>query len=480
MFFIKKIICHFRKKHILLPVLFYIVFSICKRLNILSKLEKLKNDNIQYSLHCFKCLINESDEKTTSQVFFGHNGLPGYVFSFKLGSKKQILYASQSRNQASSYFIKRIYEKEDIECKSISSFNIKQDVYGHDIHPDKFVYSSFDSKIHLFKIENTCIFNNFICEKNNNILILDAHNDPSDSLAGYSSLIPGIYCPTQRDYLSFHKKSREEDNEKPIHLDDGYLLSSKYSSNFFHFLYEDLIKIKDIDNIFADSAMPIYVPDNLFPQQYEVLSLICDVKNLRLISHKKKYTVSSLFYSQIPSYVSDNIHTKGSDRFRISPDHLLYLREKVMKNISCSDNKFPSRIYLQRKGRSVLNFFFIKKVLQKHKVKIIDPGKMSFFDQFNLFLGAELIIGAAGAGFSNILFCRPGTKIIVLNSERHAENCVFSTIAKILELDYKMLVGPPLYRKGKLMDYLGGNMVSFLSPFFISPKKLNAMLNRVW
>ena len=74
--------------------------------------------------------------------------------------------------------------------------------------------------------------------------------------------------------------------------------------------------------------------------------------------------------------------------------------------------------------------FVIKKKFEIHK-----PETISFKNQINLFRNSSIIIGAHGAAFTNIIFCKPGTKIIEIIPKDHP-NKKCQRICKILNLRY--------------------------------------------
>ncbi len=63
------------------------------------------------------------------------------------------------------------------------------------------------------------------------------------------------------------------------------------------------------------------------------------------------------------------------------------------------------------------------------------PEFLSFKKQIKLFNSSSLIIGAHGAAFTNIIFCKPGTKILeIMPSDHPNQKC--KRISKILNLKY--------------------------------------------
>ena len=62
-------------------------------------------------------------------------------------------------------------------------------------------------------------------------------------------------------------------------------------------------------------------------------------------------------------------------------------------------------------------------------------GKMSFFEQIYLFNNAKVIVGAHGAAFTNLVFCKRKTKIIEIIPKSHP-NTVSKKISKVKNLNY--------------------------------------------
>ena len=53
----------------------------------------------------------------------------------------------------------------------------------------------------------------------------------------------------------------------------------------------------------------------------------------------------------------------------------------------------------------------------------MEPHKVSFEEKIQIFQSAEVIAGPSGSAFSNLLFCRPNTKVLIFsNYQRVFEN----------------------------------------------------------
>ena len=118
-----------------------------------------------------------------------------------------------------------------------------------------------------------------------------------------------------------------------------------------------------------------------------------------------------------------------------------WLRDVYIK--SAKEFKNNEKIYIDRTeskfGHCQIQndnevFDFLKeKGFSKYKV-----GELSFFEQIYLFNNAKIIIGAHGAAFANLIFCKPDTNIIEIKPSTHPNN-VNKRISSINNLNYKLI-----------------------------------------
>ena len=83
----------------------------------------------------------------------------------------------------------------------------------------------------------------------------------------------------------------------------------------------------------------------------------------------------------------------------------------------------------------IINETEVKNYLIKKGFSIIALSELSFLEQINLFSNAKQIIGLHGAGFANLVFCKPETLALEVKSEVAAP--VIGNLAKKLGLKFK-------------------------------------------
>ena len=78
--------------------------------------------------------------------------------------------------------------------------------------------------------------------------------------------------------------------------------------------------------------------------------------------------------------------------------------------------------------------------LKTQGFEVIDCGKMSVKDQAAAFAHAELIVAPHGGALTNLIFCRPGTKIIELLSSEYPNPC-YRDLCCVAKLPYIGIIG---------------------------------------
>ena len=108
------------------------------------------------------------------------------------------------------------------------------------------------------------------------------------------------------------------------------------------------------------------------------------------------------------------------------------------KKFTCNDKIFIDRSAAPTKHCQFINDkeiseFLIGKGFTKYKTE-----NLNFFEEVYLFKNANYIIGAHGAGLTNLVFCKKGAKIIEIRPKNY-NSAVYSKLSDINNLDYKLI-----------------------------------------
>jgi capsular polysaccharide biosynthesis protein len=107
---------------------------------------------------------------------------------------------------------------------------------------------------------------------------------------------------------------------------------------------------------------------------------------------------------------------EGHRQGQFSPYAMNFLRSSIMANLQLPKAPLPKRIYIKRTSgtRVLLNADAIEKMLIDRGFVCVEPEKLNFSEQVNLFSQADIIVGATGAAFANSIFCKKASKIVVM------------------------------------------------------------------
>lgn len=100
------------------------------------------------------------------------------------------------------------------------------------------------------------------------------------------------------------------------------------------------------------------------------------------------------------------------------------------------------RLYVSRSdaaSRRVTNEAELLAVLVPAGFEVVVPGSLTVAEQAALFAQASHVVGAHGAGMTNIAFCPPGTRVLELFHRRYG-TYAFAVLAQAARLDYRPLL----------------------------------------
>tara|TARA_B100001996_G_scaffold382331_1_gene373877 strand:+ start:2418 stop:3557 length:1140 start_codon:yes stop_codon:yes gene_type:complete len=219
------------------------------------------------------------------------------------------------------------------------------------------------------------------------------------------------------------------------------------NENYFHWIYDVLPRFALVEKFFNLNEFNFFlVPDNKKKFQIETLELLKIPKNKFISSMEYRHIYADEIVVTDHPYVTTGNATHDIQNM---PAWLSkWLCKKFLKATSSKDS-FPKRIYIDRTDstsnsrqlRSIINENEIKNFLSKLDFTFIKLADYHFIEQSQMFNNADFIIGLNGAGFANICFCKPGTKVIEITS--NTEGKVLENLGNKNELKFKSIKCEP-------------------------------------
>lgn len=282
----------------------------------------------------------------------------------------------------------------------------------------------------IFDFSEVCIYHgsDYVVDTNKRLVINDYCANNNDLNKGYE------------DDATFIHTGKVAILKKPTvvkDLDSGIIISGKFSYNYYHNVYENLIKLLVVEdnNQLIPSGVPIIVDEEMIrvssvKRIFEILSAnlnrnVFNVKKGEMVRFKRLFYISPI--NSIVPVLFDIRKGKPEDCI-FDREYTQRLRDKLLEYKDNGD--YPKRFFITRKNTKHRNFneeevFDTIRYLGFQKVA---PEEYSFEQQMALFHNAGMIIGGPGAAFTNLLFCESCVSIC-LYEETHYIPAVFSAPA---------------------------------------------------
>lgn len=215
-----------------------------------------------------------------------------------------------------------------------------------------------------------------------------------------------------------------------VTIDQGVLFTDAVSANYAHFMTELLPKIFAYIQTNPDKTTPLIIDCKLHINLMQAIEMVIGAE-MQLIGLERgePLQVKSLKVVSACGYVPferrpHTNHFSDHSQGVFSPAALLGMRDLIKNKISNSQpitsmNKTYKKIWIKRNAtyRNVSNANEIEAALLLRGFTVIEPEKLSFTEQVSIFGNADIVVGATGAAFANLIFCKPETKIIILIAE---------------------------------------------------------------
>ncbi len=228
------------------------------------------------------------------------------------------------------------------------------------------------------------------------------------------------------------------------------LVQGASGNNYFHWMFDILPRLIILEKIYPLSEIDYFYCPQIKPWQLQTLSIfkikedkIINSNYYRHILADKVLAVSHPWYQKgrilneaknLPNWIIDEISSKF---------------EVHAKKFECNDKFFIDRRESKYNHCQIINDEDVKAYLKKKGFAVYRVGELNFFEQIYLFQNAKIIIGAHGAAFANLIFCKPNTKVLDIIPENHP-NTVDATIAKFKNLNFEFVRTKKLSDEKKL------------------------------
>lgn len=285
----------------------------------------------------------------------------------------------------------------------------------------------------LYKYSNVCITgdSDVVVDKERGYVISDVAFNLQDN----EVVIDGLM------YRTIDNVCLLRDNlHRPMsHFHAGIMISGKFCQNYYHLVYENLIRLIYLDRVNIPNDIP-FIVDRIsmtIPSCKGIFDTLTKGTNRQWIEidTDKMYCFDELYcFSQINLLPSHSADPHKSLCRLYSPEALLNMRSKLIPYQS--GKIYTKRFIISRAAAKVRHYNEqeIFQSLHKYGFECVAPENLSFEEQMSLFSGAEYIISGSGAALTNLLFVTKKCTVICFGRSSYNEISdvpIFNTIANI-------------------------------------------------
>ncbi len=205
--------------------------------------------------------------------------------------------------------------------------------------------------------------------------------------------------------------------------------------NYAHWLQESVPKLAVFAERFSAGGhvkivLPQFEPGSFQDQTIQLLGIanesIITIQSDEVLHFQSVLLMSSTDLWSVPPYVHDVARTLVARASRMAP----------------SVSAYGDRLFIHRQTglRQLANFEALQDLILRRGYKILVPDAMTLVEQIAAMQGATHVVAEHGAGLTNILFCRPGTKVLEIFNQACVQPAFWS-VAGVTGLKFGYLIG---------------------------------------
>lgn len=220
--------------------------------------------------------------------------------------------------------------------------------------------------------------------------------------------------------------------QEVIKLDAAFSMIGVFSHIWAHAIVEYFPKLSMLEAAIKDSKsrITVLIPEYRDPQLKQIMmgQLSKYDVDVMVISPGEAVHARSLYFIERPTRFTDH-EAEITPADQAIPESVVNVIKRELVNPLIENavaNSKYKKIFLVRRGgigKGILNGDEIERYFESLGFILLEPHKVSLEEKINIFQSAEFIVGPFGSAFTNLFFCKPGTKVLMFsNYQRLFEN----------------------------------------------------------
>lgn len=214
----------------------------------------------------------------------------------------------------------------------------------------------------------------------------------------------------------------------------SFLMAGGFSQNYYHWHADILPRLSALDYLDVNELTLVFSQLNSFQSStLKYMGLrIPRIKQKEVVGNKLLF-FKSLYYA--PFFAG---------KYPLLSPRLAKFYNEISIDTKKNDSNISKYLFITRENnnrRLLLNEKELISVLKKKwDFTVIDPGNYSYEEQVSMFRGAKVMIGAHGAGFTNLLYADSSATVIELFADKYL-NIGLQRLAISKSMKYYYIVG---------------------------------------
>ncbi|MBN4094671.1 glycosyltransferase family 61 protein [Methylobacterium sp. OT2] len=207
-------------------------------------------------------------------------------------------------------------------------------------------------------------------------------------------------------------------------IEAGLMMFGFQSRQYGHWLLEFVPRMLCFNDPACPAGIPICV-DAEMPESHRQIIALMDERDRSVVTLPPIATrFSKLGVAPVPAFFPFDTRPGLPIYDAIWPQDILAgVRDRILARLAADEVDLRGtgrRIILSRQGfkqRQLVNEAEIVETLRPHGFEVVQPEKLTFAKQVQMYHSAEIIVGSASSALINCIFCRPGANIVALTHD---------------------------------------------------------------
>ena len=297
-------------------------------------------------------------------------------------------------------------------------------------------------EIALWRIKNCSLFYNsdFVVSESGKVAW------PKYFLYNYAINIPrdSYFVKEEKGMMLYRTPS------KHIRFKAAFSMIGVHSTIWAHAIVEYLPKLSLLNKAIADSKerLTVVVPEYKDKQLKRIIYDNLSKYNIDIFELKMGTAIMSdvLYYMPRPTVFCDHCYSVLPGNQVIPSSVVNAIKELMirpyMNNIS--KNEKYRKIFLQRRGgfgKGIINNGEIESIFKERGFYFLEPHKVSLEEKIEIFHSAEIVVGPFGSAFTNLFYCRPGTKAMIFSNNHRLFDYYFEAGEQYFDVKLLFVTG---------------------------------------